>query len=106
MRKSAVSLACEILFFAVDTIYGIILALTHYYGSDSDNTLVLLAWQLTFPIRCTAEAMSTEMTRAIFFESIDQIRDYSIVQVSLSHVARATLRTRAIFQLLTHSPIP
>ena len=78
MRKSAVSLACEMLFFAVDGVYGVVMAMTMHYGSDTTYTLVILTWQLTFPIRTTVEAMSTEMTRGIFFETVNKIRHTAI----------------------------
>ena len=72
-RKSAVSLVCEMYFYGVETITTFLLALATSYGSANTYNLVLLAWQFSFPVKNTIQALSTEQTRSIFLLSISKL---------------------------------
>lgn len=77
LRKSAVSLVCEMYFYGIETVTSIIFALVTIHESATTYNLVLLAWQFSFPVRNTVQAMSTDQTRHVFAETI-----YKILHIS------------------------
>ena len=50
-QMSAVSLACDMAFYVVDTLFTVVLAVTASAKSQTPYIFLFLAWQLAFPIR-------------------------------------------------------
>ena len=73
LRKSAVSLVCEMYLYGVDSIILLLLALVINYGSVTCYNLVWIMYQFSFPIRNSIQALSADQTRSIFCNCIDRV---------------------------------
>ena len=99
MKTSAVSMGCDMSWHTYETIWILIICLVNLYGSESLFHLVFLAWQFHFPIRNSFQAMSTELTRRIYFENLSWgqnvlTRPFKIVNLCFYHLTIRILQRR------------
>ena len=73
IRRSAVSLICDMYYYVVETGTIIILGTLSIYGTTTSLHIYLLFWQFTFPIKNSFQAMSTESVRNIYLRSIYKV---------------------------------
>ena len=70
MRRSAVSLGCEMYIFTFQTFATVLMGLVSQYGSARLYHLLFMAYQFTFPLKNSIQAMSTETTRRIYLYNL------------------------------------